>query len=298
MPVLLCVDAEPDSREVELGEPSWRGFERLLERLPELRARLGALVRGGVRLSWFVRADPQLEVAHGSAAWALERYRDALEGLRCAGDEIALHVHAWRRDEDGWLVDHGDTAWITRCVRDGLEAYGRVFGSPPASYRGGDRFICEAALSVLETAGVSADVTVEPRMPAIPGLVDEERSTGSVPDFTGAPAHLYRPSRGDFLRPGPPARALTMIPLTPGGPETLYPWMHPPQFAERLFARVREPDLTHLAFALRSDLALDDRGWETMLANLETVPHVLASAVDRRMRFVRADELAGARSRG
>jgi len=297
LPVVLCVDVEPDTREIELGEQAWLGFERLLERLPELRRRLGVLVRGGVRISWFVRADPQVEIVHGSAGWAFERFATELETLRRAGDEIALHVHAWRRDKDGWLVDHGDAQWVTRCVLTGLEAYRSAFGSAPASYRGGDRFITGEVVAMLESAGVSADVTLEPRMPPAAGLTSYERTTGALPDYTRAPTRVYRASREDFLRPSEPARHLTMIPLTPGGPETLYPWMHPPQFAERLFDRVREPDLTHLAFALRSDLALNDREWEQMLANLEIVPHVLASAADRRMCFVRAEELARAQSR-
>lgn len=294
--MVLCVDVEPDARDVGLADPSWGGFERLLERMAVLREHLAGL-GAPPRLTWFVRADEQVQDAHGDAGWAFERFAAELAGLRAHGDEIALHVHAWRRQGEQWIADHGDSRWVARCVARGLDAYRRAFGQPPRSYRGGDRFLSEQVLELLEQAGVAAEATVEPRMPGAAGIVDGERATGSLPDYRRAPAHLYRPRRGDFLDSSPPSRALTMIPLTPGGPETLYPWMHPPQFAERLYARALEPDLTHLAFALRSDLALDDEGWARTVENVNVLPHVIASALDRRVRFVTAGELARAASR-
>jgi hypothetical protein len=227
LPLVVCVDVEPDERAVDPSNPAWAGFELLLERVGELRERVAALAEGPTVISWFVRADPQVADVHGDPGWAFERYADELEQLRAAGDEIGIHAHAWRREDDGgWIVDHADAAWVEHCFATALDAYRQAFGAPPASARGGDRFINERAIELLDRTGVAADLTIEPRTAPALGVVPGERVTGTLPDYRGAPEVAYRPAAGDFLRPAHrDGRRLTMIPLTAGGPEALYPWM-------------------------------------------------------------------------
>jgi hypothetical protein len=301
LPLLICIDVEPDVRQVDPANPAWAGFELLLERVDELRDRVAAVALGPTVITWFVRADPQIADVHGDAGWAFKHYASELAALAAAGDEIGVHPHCYRREDDGsgWFVDHGDPAWVAHCFETGLTAYEGAFGHPPSSARGGDRFLDDGAVAALERAGVSADVTVEPRTAAATGVGGEDRSTGSLPDYSAAPEAIFRPRPGSFLTPGgDDARRLAMIPLTAGGPEVLYPWMDGFVFSTRLNERLAEGAGTHLAFAVRSDLPLEPVHWERCVENLGIVPHVAGVTADRRVRTMTAGALADSRLRG
>ncbi len=294
LPLVVCVDVEPDERRPGDADSDWAGFELLLDRVGELRDRVAELAAGPTALTWFVRADPQIEELHGDPAWALRRYRDRLVALRDAGDEIGVHAHAWRRDGERWLVDHGDPKWVEHCFATAIAAYREVFGTVPPCARGGDRFLNERAVALLEQSGVLADVTVEPRMPSTAGIVAEEPTTGELPDYTSVPEVVYRPSTADFRRAEGERRRLVMVPLTAAGPELLYPWMDQNTFSRRLNERLAEGPGSHLAFAVRSDLPLVDVHWERVVDNLGIVPHVVGVTVARRLRPTVASRLARA----
>lgn len=294
LPLVLCVDVEPDARHVDPGDPAWTGFERLLGQVDGLRERIAEITNAPTPITWFIRADPQVAEVHGDAGWAFRHYAAEVESLLAAGDEVAIHPHCWRRDTDGeWVVDHGDAGWVEHCFETAVTAFRDAFGTPPRSSRGGDRYLDDGAVALLERHGVSADVTVEPRMRAATGVAEGERTTGSLPDYSGAPESIYRPAAGDFLKPGDrSARRIAMIPLTAGGPEVLYPWMDSYVFSARLNERLAEGAGTHLAFAMRSDVALEPIHWERCVDNLGIVPHVAGVVADRRVRAVTAGDLA------
>src|SRR6266851_7664512 len=131
LPIVVCVDVEPDARAFEPGPvPTWLGFERFLERLPALRERLSELTQAPVAFSWFLRMDPQIAETWGSPAWVVEAYGDALDELTRAGDEIGLHTHPWRWDAEAteWVADFEDPAWAERCLTMGLDAFATSFG--------------------------------------------------------------------------------------------------------------------------------------------------------------------------
>jgi hypothetical protein len=296
IPVALCIDAEADEREVDLERPGWTGLEQLFDRLPATRRRLERASGAPPRLSWFVRADPQVEVANGSAGWAFSAYRPTWESLIAAGDDVGIHCHAWRRDDrdGGWIADHGDPGWVRRCAELGLGAYREHFGAPPPCYRGGDRFLNDDVVALLERERVGVDATVEPGMPATEKLADDERATGSIPDYTAAPEAVYRPSADDFRRADAGSGdGLMMLPMTAAGGGTLHPWTDPGEFRERLAARLADGAPGHLAFAIRTDLALYDNAWEVLLENMATVCRLLGR---RRAAFATATETARAAS--
>lgn len=293
VPLLLCIDVEPDDREIAAGAAAtWDGLAGLIAREPPTRARLEAATRGPVSLNWFLRADPQIAATCGDHRHLLRHWAPLWASLAARGDELGIHAHAWREDADGRpVVDHGDPAWVEHCVAISLDAYREELGAIPPSYRGGDRFTSEAVVEQIDAAGVAVDCTVEPGMPATDRLDPGERATGTIPDYTGAPLAPYRPAAGDFLRSvgDGSARRLTVVPLTPGASGTLAAWIEPDEFAEGLRARLARGAPTHLAFAIRSDLAQWDNAWERMLANLEAAIRALGSGGGR---FVRASSLA------
>ncbi|QIF04029.1 hypothetical protein [Roseimicrobium sp. ORNL1] len=279
VPVIIGVDVEPDARVVDLNNPSWDSTPKFFKKAEELRKLLSATADGApVKFTWFPRADPQVEKANGSATWALEHFRKDWDRVLSAGDEIGLHMHPWRWDErtGDWCQDHADEAWVLHCVRSSIAAYRAVFGTTPASYRGGDRYLSNAVMRLLEEEGVRLDLTLE-RMPEVPRLLASERGTGLIPDGTSIPLRAYRPSPHDFRLPDPTkTTGLGMLPLTPYEHGSLSPWLPNTVFEEaldRLLGNVgnttgnSSPESpTHLAFVVRTSIA-DSPYWDTFVEN-------------------------------
>ena len=149
IPAVLCVDVEPDLRRPSVPSAvTWGGFERLVADVDRLRKRLAEPSGRPAQIGWFLRMDPQVEVVHGSVEWVAARYRDELEVLTEAGDELGLHPHSWRWDGAGWCSDQS-ADWVAHCAHAALDGYERAFGEPCRSYRHGDRFTSPALVALL-----------------------------------------------------------------------------------------------------------------------------------------------------
>jgi hypothetical protein len=220
VPVIVCIDVEPDRRDPDRSDPSpWSGFEALHPWLERRRPRLAALTGSPARFSWYFRMDPQVAETYGSPTWAVTRYRRQVDEVRGQGDELGVHPHPFRWDSEAgsWIVDHGSQPWIDHCVRTALAAFREALGSTCRVFRFGDHWMNDATEGLLEELGVRFDLTLEPGTRGMPGLVFAERRTGSIPDLTDAPRHPYRPSRHDFRTPDPSrTEGLWMIPVTTG----------------------------------------------------------------------------------
>jgi hypothetical protein len=218
IPIIICIDVEPDEREIDsTAAIDWAGFERVFEFLSGLRSRLEKETQAPARFSWFMRMDPQIEHTYGLSWWVAKRYREAIAQLERAGDEIGLHVHAWRwkRDSNRWVTDHGDQKWIDHCLRMSFEAYQTAFGLPCLSFRFGDHWMNNETMGSLEDLGVKFDLTIEPGKKRNADMVPGELHTGALPDYTDTPRQPYRPSRADFRKQSrAQGRGLWMIPLS------------------------------------------------------------------------------------
>ncbi|HEY0444297.1 MAG TPA: hypothetical protein VGC90_08750 [Candidatus Limnocylindrales bacterium] len=270
IPFILCFDVEPDEIDVQLGPRPWLGFERLVERVADLRAQLSDTTGRPARLNWFLRMDPQIAVSHGAPGWAADRYGDALEALRAAGDEIGVHPHAWRHVGGAarWVADHGDAEWVDACIRMSFEAYELAFGRPCRSVRFGDRFFSSRAIALAASLGARHDLTLEPGSPAM-ARMHRAPATGRIPSMMGVPRYAYTALAADPLRPRPssttgPGVAIRMIPLTSLNPDPILPaW-------RRLARRVRHPgrDL-HRPAGLFAEAWPPGRFWASVEAELE-----------------------------
>ena len=199
VPTLVCVDVEPDTRRPQLDHGAdWKGFEKALRLFEDLRSRFQV----GVFFCWFVRMDPQIELLHGSAFWAVERYHTQIESLRRAGDEVGLHTHAWRRVDGEWISDYTDQGWINECVRVSFGAYKSAFGGACRSFRFGDHWMNDETFNLAESLGARYNLTVEPGLRSIVVALPGETSTGRFPDYARAPREPYRPARDNFRRSG------------------------------------------------------------------------------------------------
>ncbi|HZS32915.1 MAG TPA: hypothetical protein VFC42_06005, partial [Methylomirabilota bacterium] len=219
LPVIVCIDVEPDERYTRPGDPRpWTGYLGLDALLAEWRSRLPGLGAAPARFTWFLRMDTQIEGTYGAHAWGARRYRRQLESALAHGDEVGLHLHAFRWSASlGWIVDYGDAEWLAGCVRESLAAFRSAFGRDCAAFRFGEHWLDDAALRVLEHHGIRYDLTLEPGMPGGWPVRRTKQARGVMPDLRAMPERPYRPSRSDFRRPDP-ARTdgLWIIPVTTG----------------------------------------------------------------------------------
>ncbi len=278
-PAVVCIDVEPDQRTFPHGRaPPWLGFERLLGRLPAVRERLQAATGAPAAFTWLLRMDPQIAAGCGSQGWVAEAHGDRIAALLADGDELGVHPHSWRwqQDEGRWIADYGDPAWAVHCLETSLDCFEQSLGRPAAAHRGGDAFLNGEMLERLAARGVKVDLTVEPGKPPA-AAPDGEPARGTRPDYRGVPAGPYRSSPGSFPAPGPagPDEAL-LLPLFSTAPSprplarraTLTLESRPWVFAARLAAERARRRPAVLAFAVRSDATLRPR-WEALNRNLE-----------------------------
>jgi hypothetical protein len=303
-PCVLTIDVEPTYREVDPAQDAeWLGLAETVDAFAELRRRLGERAdRAGrpVSLTWFLRADPQIAHAHGSAAWGMSRYRPVFEALRPGGDTLGLHVHAfrWLEDQRRWLVDHADAAWVEHSIALGWEAFRDTWGVAPTCFRFGDRFLSNRVVRQLAALGVAIDLTVESGAAAIEQVKLGEGSTGSIPDYRSAPRRPYRPSRRDFRRPASfwplPITLLPVStgcinakPVVPPNVEDGHAMVHlnlglDPGWIRGIFDAVVEADPVIVSVVRSGDLA-DSRARDNVLANLD---HIATHPAARDLDFV------------
>jgi hypothetical protein len=291
---VLCIDVEPDARSVPMPnpEPRLKGFEAILPEIHAVRARLASSSGRPCALTWFLRMDLQVAIAYGGARFIADRYRSDLAQLEAAGDELGVHTHSYRREDGlGWVQDQADAEHVAQCARTSLDAYRDAFGRSCRAYRHGDRFMSSRLASVLADEGVRVDLTLEPGAPALPGLLKSEENRGMIPHvprdrvapYVAAPADVFEPGAGDLLVI-PLTTSVRFTADTPPGAEvpfsTMVLWSPPREFAAMLDARLADPNLTHLAFAIRSDLPLHAYAWSWFRANVDHLcAHPLAAEV-------------------
>lgn len=222
IPIVLCVDAEPDLRQPHPAQPvGWAGWDAAQPMLSEWRTYFAAATGRAARFGWYLRMDPQIETLHGDAGYLAARDRPFLDRCAAAGDEIGVHSHAHRWDAAAkqWIVDHADAAWIDRVIDLGCAAYRRAFRRGLRSFRFGDGFLSNAAIARLARAGVRYDLSLEPGLGELTGYYASEVSTGTLPDRRALPRVPYRPARDDFRRASRwPWHRLWMVPMSTAPP--------------------------------------------------------------------------------
>jgi peptidoglycan/xylan/chitin deacetylase (PgdA/CDA1 family) len=290
IPALVCVDVEPDTRRPDLNSrDGWKGFEESLRLFEELRHSAGV----ETLFNWFLRMDPQVELAYGSAVWAAERYGAQIERLRGAGDEVGLHTHAWRRVGGAWVADHGDQAWVSHCVRVSFDAYERAFGRACLSFRFGDRWMNDETFGLVESLGALYELTLEPGRRPPASVPRDGDCTGRFPDYAKVPREPYRPARGDFrTRRGARAErdvwvipvSTALLPHWPPAPlyrrvvwrarygrrlyEPLSLALDPNEFRHTVGAIVGGGRARHLCVVVRTDAAADRAGAAHLRENM------------------------------
>jgi hypothetical protein len=283
--VVLAFEAEPDARLVDRRQaPPWTGFEKLHGCLTALRKGIGERDGARLRLSWFLRMDAQVESTYGDAAWAAERYAGSLAASVAAGDDVGLHVHAFRWDDaaGGWIADHGNGDWVRHCVQTSAGAFERVFQRRCRSYRMGDRYLDDPTLALIEALGGRVDLSVEPGYAASPAIYFDQAHTGSLPDYRHAPRCAYRPSREDFRRvDSNGTRTISMLPLSTWRVHGALAVLRKAYVGLRTLRRVPLPDVLKHDRMITLGLALPPMLFRRTLADLLAAPASHLATIDR-----------------
>ena len=232
IPIVLCIDAEPDARIVESTAPPWRGLPLTFERLERERTRLERVSDRPVHLNWFVRMDPQVAAVHGSASWAVEQHRALFSRAVRAGDAVGLHTHSWRWDPalTAWVSDFSDPAWIDECLDLSFTAFEQAMGRRCTVFRFGDRWMDDRTMGQLEARGVEVDLTLEPGFDAVSFYGSGEIARGVLPDYRPVPTVPFVPALRDYRLAGAPGeRRLRELPITTATVQ--------PNRAHRLYSR-------------------------------------------------------------
>ncbi len=199
----LTLDTDPDGlngRNPNRRSLEWNGLEKV-QRLPEELAALESTL-GRVPMTWFVRADGQLESILGNAAYLLETYDTFWTNVKKAGDEVAWHPHLYTQ-----RIPKDDAVIITD-PHQAKEELERLWNAlriivPATAFRNGEGWHLPETYAAVERLGFRCDST------AIPGRTG---GTGHPMNWTGAPNQPYFPDSIDLCKAGQ-ARSLLELPM-------------------------------------------------------------------------------------
>ena len=224
IPLVLCIDVEPDEQHVARNDPRpWRGFEAAVAWAQPIRDELARITGRPANFSWFLRMDQQVTHGYGEPTWVAHRYADHLAVLKRDGDELGLHPHAWRWDDEvGWIVDLADGEFVSRVVQGSFHAYRDAFGETCRAHRFGDGYLSDGIIDQIMSLGVKVDVTAEPGMTHVAAVRRGARFRGGVPYSAGATRTSQLITRNPD-ESGHATRSLVLIPLASADPDSTMP---------------------------------------------------------------------------
>jgi hypothetical protein len=198
-----------------------------------------------------------------------------LQALVGLGDEIGLHVHAARLDEElgSWIEDFGSQEWISECVTSAFGAYSAAFGAPCRSVRFGNHFMNESTSNLIERLGARFDLTPEPGARRRTQLGGNLVMTGELPDYTNLRRMPHRRVQISLGQRDEENNSLWIVPvstviLDDDAPDEarmasddktylrLGLWYPPEAFAYVFDSCLRALDAPHLSLVMRSDMPL------------------------------------------
>jgi hypothetical protein len=233
---LLCLtlDTDPDGLNAKVPNREsleWEGLiqvQRLPEELNDFSDKIGR-----VPMTWFVRADGQLERTLGHPAYLLETHGDFWAKMEKAGDEVGWHPHLYYQGQPG------DAVQIIADPFEASDELERLWNSlkttfNPTAFRNGEGWHLPKTYSTVERLGFRCDST------AIPG---RRGGSGHPMNWEGGPNQPYFPGLDDLCKSGP-IRAMVELPMNTWHVQASYdaaprirymnPAVHPHLFADAL----------------------------------------------------------------
>jgi hypothetical protein len=217
IPILLCIDVEPDAQNIPLGtKPEWTNVLPAVSYLEEIRLKLQDATNSAVNFLWMLRIDQEIAETYGSATWLIEVYRDLFYDLAAKGDWIGLHPHTevWDTTCNNWVLDLANPNKDAEEINKAFSLFNETLGFTPPAIHFRPYQMSNAILEVVEKWGCRYDVSLESNH-------FFEHCTGSTllnppetPQFPALPATPYQPSLENFWQSGENKRDLWIIPLS------------------------------------------------------------------------------------
>jgi hypothetical protein len=291
IPVVLCIDAEPDGLGHDPADGPWTGFRAMHRWLGGLRGRIEDVTGRPPAFAWFLRMDPQVAELGGTARYPLDAHPDVRAEILDRNEPLGLHVHGWRRGADGsWVDDFGDQPWLAECIDSSYAAFAEAFGVPCRLSRMGARFLDARTATHLAAKGTVVDLSLEP---ANDGVPSGRRPTvaGELPDCRRTPRAPHRLPSGLVELPLSATRRVKgwhprrhaarvkhhgLLERLDHPVQMARPIEEPDTFGrqvERTLAGQRHP---YLAYALRSDGVIQDEKRARIEAQMDQLLGVLA----------------------
>jgi len=199
---LLCltVDTDPDGLSGKVTDRrtlEWQGLEALKTLPAEMHARPEL---ESIPITWFIRADGQLESILGSPSYLLEKFNCFWSEVSRNGHELAWHPHLYRQSN----VEH-EPRIISR-ASEAQEELERLWDElkdmlPATSFRNGEGWHTPETYSTVESLGFRCDST------AIP---NRKGAHGHPMNWAGAPNQPYFPHFTDLCADGKERRLLEL----------------------------------------------------------------------------------------
>lgn len=201
---LLCLtlDTDPDGLSGKVTNRQtleWRGLEHLRNLPEELQSHPWL---SSIPITWFIRADGQLESVLGSATFLLEKFEPLWKTARQTKHELAWHPHLYRQ------VRCDDPATLIADPSEAQEELERLWEKvrqrfPATSFRNGEGWHAPITYATIEKLGFQCDST------AIPG---RKGADAHPMNWERSPNEPYFPGSADLCEPGP-ERKLLEIPM-------------------------------------------------------------------------------------
>jgi hypothetical protein len=197
--ICLTIDTDPDGLNTHTPDRAdlrWDGLHFAMERFHQAMPE--------IPLTWYVRADGQLENAYGSLSYLLDKYADFWREALKRGDELGWHPHLYTSPNDG------SAPQIITESAAAVAELSRIWASikdsplPMPSFRMGEAWHTSETLNLIEQLGFTVDST------AIPNRDDS--ASGHPRNWKDAPNQPYYPQKEDIRKAGE-KRPLLEVPM-------------------------------------------------------------------------------------
>jgi len=196
--ICLSIDTDPDGLNTHTPDRRslvWDGLHYAMTHFHD------ALPQ--IPLTWYVRADGQLEHVYGSLRYLFDAHAGFWQQAIERGHELGWHPHLYHKLEDGnsQLIRDSEQAL------DELERIWQAVAAVPfelASFRMGEGWHTTQTLNLVESLGFAVDSS------AIPGRDDSP--SGHPRNWRNAPNHPYFPADDDIRLAGA-QRPLLEVPM-------------------------------------------------------------------------------------
>lgn len=183
--ICLTIDTDPDglnTHDPDRQSLAWDGLHFAMQSFP------AALPN--IPLTWYVRADGQLERAYGSARYLLDTHAGFWRQAILRGDELGWHPHLYTTEAEPQIITDSAQA-VNELSRIWHSIKDTEFNLP--TFRMGEAWHTIETLNLLEKIGFTVDATAIPER--------DDSANGHPRNWSGTPNHPYYPAQSDVRIP-------------------------------------------------------------------------------------------------